>query len=81
MAYWNVVSARVLPGYRLGLVFEDGKEGVFDMTPYLGRGMWRAVSNPVSFSAAHVCDGTVAWSRHVDMAPEVLYDGCEPPTA
>lgn len=77
----DVVSVEVLPDYRLLLQFEDGKEGVFDMTPYLGSGVWRAVSDPVSFSAAHVCDGTVAWSRHVDMAPEVLYDGCEPPAA
>ena len=78
MAYWNVASVEALPGYRLGLEFEDGKRGVFDMGPYLGRGMWAAISDPVSFAAARVDYGTVAWSDAVDMAPDVLYDGCEP---
>lgn len=74
----DVISVRALPGYRLALAFEDGREGVFDMTPYVGTGMWRAISDPVSFAAAHVVDGTVAWSPRVDMAPEVLYEGCVP---
>lgn len=36
----DVVEVEPLDGYRLRLVFEDGKRGHFDVAPYLGIGVF-----------------------------------------
>lgn len=36
--YWDVKTVKPLPDYRIHVEIEDGRKGIFDMTPYLDRG-------------------------------------------
>lgn len=72
----DVTEVQALDGYRISVSFEDGKRGVFDMRPYLGRGVFKALENPAYFRLVSVENGTASWPNGADMAPERLYTDC-----
>jgi len=70
-----VTSVQPLPDYQLLLTFETGEKRRFDVTPYLGRGMFVQLTDVRLFNTVHVSFDTVEWSNGVDICPEVLYEG------
>ncbi len=73
----DVTSVQPLPDYKLGLLFEDGKRGIFDVAPLLNQGVFQKLRDVDTFNQARVEFGTVTWPGNVDIAPETLYDGCK----
>lgn len=71
----DVAKVSVLSDYHLLIEFEDGKAGVFDVSPYLERGVFRNLMDEQEFATAHISGGTVAWRCGADIAPERLYEG------
>lgn len=69
----DVTRVRALDGYRLWLQFEDGASGVFDVSPYLDRGVFSALREVSVFDSVFVEGGTAAWPGGIDIAPERLY--------
>ena len=43
--HWNVKPVKPLPAYRLYVEIEDGRRGIFDMKPYLERGVFRELKD------------------------------------
>ncbi len=39
--YWDVKNVKPLSDYRIYVEIEDGRRGIFDLKPYLDRGMFR----------------------------------------
>lgn len=76
--YYDVKSVKAMEGMRLELSFADGKRGVYDMSPLLGQGIYRRISDPAVFSMARVEGISVEWPFGVDIAPEELYENCVP---
>ena len=70
----DVVTVKVLSGYRLALEFENGDHRVFDMSPYMDKKPFNRLKDSSAFNGAHVDYGTVVWSGNIDIAPETLYD-------
>ena len=69
----DVTHVRALDGYRLWLQFEDGASGVFDVSPYLEKGVFTALREKSVFNSVFVEGGTAAWPGGIDIAPERLY--------
>ena len=73
----TVTEARVLDGYRLELVFSDGKRGTVDLkNRIVGKGgLYQALENIEFFRKASVnADlGTVVWPNGLDICPDLLY--------
>ena len=71
----DVVEVRPLEGVRLWLRFEDGAEGVVDLTEFELPGILEALKDLDLFARAYVDPelGTVAWPGGVDLDPLVLY--------
>jgi hypothetical protein len=72
----DIVSAAALSDYRLHLQFEDGVEGIVDLTALVGfRGVFEPLKDPTYFAQVRVDPelGTVAWPNGVDLDPDVLY--------
>ena len=67
---------RVLPrdNFLLELWFDTGEHRLFDMTPYLDRGVFIKLKDPEKFKQAYVAFDTVCWPDNLDIAPETLYD-------
>lgn len=77
----DVVKVEPLDGFRLALDFEVGRErermsGVFDMTPYLDKGVFKRIADPCEFAKVYSDGTTACWPGDLDMAPERLYTDC-----
>ncbi len=60
--------------FHLELTFNTGETGVFDMRPYLEKGVFRQLREIALFKQAYVAFDTVCWPGNLDIAPETLYD-------
>lgn len=69
----RVTSVEVLPNYRLELTFTSGETGVFDVKPYLDKGVFSDLKNLAIFNAVRPFNGTVVWPNELDFDPDTLY--------
>lgn len=70
--YWDVKTVKPLPGYRIYVEVEDGRKGIFDLKPYLDRGVFRELKNVHYFNQVGILFGAVTWPNEQDIAPETL---------
>jgi hypothetical protein len=66
-------SVAALPDSQLLLTFENGERRIFDMKPYLTKGIFAELRDESVFRSVRVCFDTVEWSNGADLCPEVLY--------
>nr|VFJ68532.1 MAG: Protein of unknown function (DUF2442) [Candidatus Kentron sp. DK]VFJ70224.1 MAG: Protein of unknown function (DUF2442) [Candidatus Kentron sp. DK] len=73
---------RVFPrdDFTLELWFSTGDYRLFDMKPYLNRGVFTKLKDLTQFKRAYVCFDTVCWPDNLDIAPETLFDRSVPLT-
>ena len=66
---------RVLPrkNYHLEMEFDTGEVRIFDVRPYLDKGVFRQLKDEKLFEQAYVGFDTVCWPNELDIAPETLY--------
>ena len=70
--YWDVIAVKPLPDYRLHLEIQDGRKGIFDMKPYLNKGIFRELLEVHYFNQVGIVLGAVTWPNEQDIAPETL---------
>lgn len=63
----------LLPGHRLELTFTSGETGVFDVKPYLDKGVFSELNDLTVFNAVRPFNGTVVWPNDLDFDPDTLY--------
>jgi hypothetical protein len=74
----HVVNARHLGGYRVEVCFDDGKQGVVDLSKYPGKGgVFAPLSDPDYFKRFFIDLNTLCWPNGADIAPERLYEQIE----
>ncbi len=70
----KVVEAIPQDGFRLRLRFNDGVEGVVDLSDLAGRGVMSLWNDPEVFNSASVTEtGAVEWPGGVDVCGDALY--------
>ena len=62
-----------LDDHRLEVMFENGEHRIFDVKPYLQRGVFVRLQNRAAFQAARVVAGSVEWPGEVDLSYDTLY--------
>lgn len=70
--YWDVKRVKPLADYRIEVEIEDGRRGIFDLKPYLGRGQFQELQNLNYFRQVGIQFGAVTWPHDQDIAPETL---------
>ena len=61
-------------GYRIRIRYDDGVEGTIDLSDLAGRGVFRAWSDPVFFSAVRLgSHGAIEWDGGIDLCPDAMY--------
>ena len=74
----HVVYARYLGEYRVEIYFDDGKEGVVDLSKYPDKGgVFSPLSDPDYFKKFFIDLNTLSWPNGADIAPERLYEQIE----
>ncbi len=59
--------------YTVHLIFDNGEEGIFDVKPYLDKGMFRELRDLSVFNSVKPIMGTVQWKNGQDFCPDTLY--------
>ena len=69
----QVTRATPQPDHHLLLEFDNGETRLFDLTPWLDRGVFRALRDSPEFAQARVVDGSVEWPGEIDLSYDTLY--------
>ena len=67
-----------LEDYQLELIFENGERRIFDVKPYLKRGVFVRLQNRATFQAVRVVAGSVEWPGELDLSYDTLYLESQP---
>lgn len=62
-----------MDGYLLELGFSNGETRLFDVTPYLDKGIFTELKDPAYFRLVRLAFGSIAWPHDQDFGPESLY--------
>lgn len=75
MEYW-IKEAKALKNYQLWIRFEDGTEGKVDLSNLVGKGVFKAWTDPKEFEKVSVDteSKTVVWPGGLDLAPDALFE-------
>ena len=74
--YYDVKSAQYCDGYKIKIVFEDGRGGIVDFQTYLQKGGVFDRFRDINFFKNFYINeetGVLSWKDNVDIAPETIY--------
>lgn len=70
----RITFAQALPGCRLQLRFDDGVEGVVDLSAHVGKGVFAAWRDVEFFKRVRLGEfGELVWDGDIDLCPDALY--------
>lgn len=69
----SVKSVIAIDRYKLQLQFENGEQKVFDVSPYLDKGIFAELKNESYFKQVRVAFGAVEWPHEQDFSRDTLY--------
>ena len=75
--YISVKSVRPLSEYQLLLTFENGEKKIFDMKPYLDKGIYKELKDESKFKTVRISFDSIEWCNNADIDPEFLYEKSE----
>lgn len=74
----RVISVEPKDNFHLLLTFENEEKKIFDVNPYLDKGIFKELKTEAMFCSVRVDNGTVTWSNEADFCPDTLYIDSEP---
>lgn len=74
----SVIKVRTKCDFKMELEFNTGETRIFDVRPYLEKGVFQRLKDVSLFKQAYVAFDTVCWPGNIDIAPETLYDASVP---
>ncbi|MBI1986808.1 MAG: DUF2442 domain-containing protein [Nitrospinae bacterium] len=74
----RVVAVQANPDYTLTILFTSGESKRFDVKPYLDKGIFRELRDPVAFRRVKPFLGSIQWAGGQDLCPDTLYEESEP---
>ncbi len=72
--YLAITNVKPLSNYQLFLTFENGENRIFDMKPYLDKGIFKELKDEKKFKSVRVSFDSIEWCNQADIDPEVLYE-------
>lgn len=82
MHFPSVIQVKPTRSYKVYVYFSDGKIKLFDMKPFIGKGVFKKISKPDDFlNKCTVINHTLAWDiaggyneyECIDIAPDTIY--------
>jgi hypothetical protein len=76
-ARWRIKALAVLPNYRIAVTFQDGTQGVADLsavTTCRECGIYSALKDPAYFQQVRMELGAVTWPNGADLDPLWMYE-------
>ncbi len=70
----RVKTAEPIPDYRLLLTFNNNEHKIFDVKPYLSKGIFTSLKDIKLFNSVKVFNGSILWPGDLDLCPDTLYE-------
>ncbi|MBI5746813.1 MAG: DUF2442 domain-containing protein [Nitrospirae bacterium] len=68
----DVVDFEILSDYKIKVTLSTGKTGIFNVEPYLDKGIFTELKDYSYFKRASIEYGTIVWPHEQDFAPETI---------
>lgn len=70
----KIAACKALPNYQVWIRFEDGLEGIVDLSHLVGRGVFAAWESVAFFEQVRIDPktDTLSWGEEIDLDPYVL---------
>ncbi len=68
----KVISVEPVGDYKLKVLLSNGKQGIFDVSPYLDKGVFCELKEPEYFRRVKVAFGGVIWPHEQDLSAETI---------
>lgn len=69
----RVSAVTANPDYTLTLTFTNGEVRVFDVKPYMDKGIFSELRDRSEFNSVQPFLGSIQWRRGQDFCPDTLY--------
>jgi Protein of unknown function (DUF2442) len=69
----KITHIEACPDHRLRVGFENGEARLFDVTPYLDKGIFRELRDEAYFQRVRPVRGGVEWPHEQDLSADTLY--------
>ncbi len=69
----TVITVKPEKDYKLAITFDNGEKRLFDVTPYLDKGIFTELKNVKYFRKVSVAFGAIQWPHEQDFSNDTLY--------
>jgi len=69
----RVKDVSPLSDYKLIITFDNGEVKIFDMKPYLSKGIFKELNDKRLFNSVRPFLGSIQWVNGQDLCPDTLY--------
>lgn len=69
----RIIEVKAMQDYSLLLTFSNNEKKMFDVKPYLNKGIFTELKDAANFNSVKVFNGTVLWQNDIDLCPDTLY--------
>lgn len=69
----SVVDVKTLPDHQLDITFENDERRIFDVKPFLDKGIFTELKDETYFKSVKVAFGAVEWPNEQDFSKDTLY--------
>jgi hypothetical protein len=59
--------------YTINIIFDNGEERIFDVSPYLDKGIFKELRDMNVFKSVKPVMGSIQWKHGQDFCPDTLY--------
>lgn len=59
--------------YTINITFDNGEERIFDVSPYLDKGIFKELRDMNVFKSVKPVMGSIQWKHGQDFCPDTLY--------
>ena len=70
----RVKEVKPEPDYLLLITFNNGEQKLFDVKPYLSKGIFSSLRNYDIFNKVRSFNGSVLWPGDLDLCPDTIYE-------
>lgn len=72
--YLSITEVVPMENYLLKLTFQNKEQKLFDMKPYLNKGIFTELKDKSMFNSVRISFDSIEWSNEADLDPEFLYE-------
>ncbi|HJV35448.1 DUF2442 domain-containing protein [Geomonas sp.] len=68
----KIVKVTPLDGKKLAVIFEDGRSGIFDVTPYIRSDFFKRLEDDTYFRQVDIFFSGIGWPDGQDLGPDTI---------